>query len=180
MSWVNRQYITYVLSFQLHLHLSFVIIWTHISGDYNGSSCGSTRTSTSFRVDAFLSESRCPCVCSHFFHPFSKSCLLQRKEQFEHPMCLVFLLAVPSTYVLANTVGPIVELKVAHLSICLSGTMKPAIQALSLCLFLSNSHSLFTFAFLHCDSRQSNITPDPQETDCQASLFKVEVKQPCT
>lgn len=51
------------------------------------------------------------------------------------------------------------------------------LPALSLDLFLSNSHSLFTFAgffFLHCLSRQCNIgPPSPRETDCQASLFKV-------
>lgn len=64
------------------------------------------------------------------------------------------------------------ELNEAHL--CLSCTTElTTLQALSVCLFLSNSHSLFTFAFLHCDSRQSNIAPDPRETDCQASLFKV-------
>lgn len=54
-----------------------------------------------------------------------------------------------------------------------SRSTEPTLQALSLCVFLGNSHSLFTFAFLHCDSRQNNITPAPQEADCQASLFKV-------
>lgn len=69
------------------------------------------------------------------------------------------------------------ELSEAHL-LPRSCTTEPTLQALSLCLFLSNSHSLFTFAFLHCDFRQNNITPSPlRRLHCQAFLFKVVVKQ---
>ena len=74
-----------------------------------------------------------------------------------------------------------VELSAAHL-LSLSCAIEPALQAVSLCLFLSNSHSLFTFAFLHCDSRQNNVNPGPRGTDCQASLFKAVLRQrsPCS
>lgn len=86
-------------------------------------------------------------------------------------LCVCACYAWSSTCILTNTQCAFAELNEAHL-LCSCST-EPTLQALSLCVFLGNSHSLFTFAFLHCDSHQNNIAPAPLETDCQAFLFKV-------
>lgn len=86
-------------------------------------------------------------------------------------LCVCACYAWSSTCILTNTQCAFAELSEAHL-LCSCST-EPTLQALSLCVFLGNSHSLFTFAFLHCDSHQNNIAPAPLETDCQAFLFKV-------
>lgn len=59
-------------------------------------------------------------------------------------------------------------------------TVLASLQALSLSSFLSNSHSLFTFAFCIVHSRLYNIASDPWGVGrlyCQASSFKVAPKQ---
>lgn len=84
---------------------------------------------------------------------------------------------MPAHNVSLQTHWTFAELNEAH-PLSLSPTTGPTLQALSLCLFLSNSHSLFTFAFLHCGSRQNNITPDPPETDCQAFIQSSYVHKP--
>lgn len=59
-------------------------------------------------------------------------------------MFLLFLSGLQ--HVSLQTLWAFPELNEAHL-LALSCTTEPTLQALSLCLFLSNSHSLFTFAF---------------------------------
>ena len=113
-----------------------------------------------------LNESPCYCLYrnakqSSPFISLIQSCLPNKQKWFENPF------------------SPVIDVCPCRAEWgppSLSRTTEPTLQALSLCLFLSNSHSLFTFAFLHCDSRQNDRTPDPLGTDCQASLFKAVMK----
>ncbi|KAK2904361.1 hypothetical protein Q8A73_011018 [Channa argus] len=96
----------------------------------------------------------------------------RRQKQFENPFSRLFMFVVLEPHCASlQTHRAFAELNGAHL-LALSCATVPTSQDLSLCLFLSNSHSLFTFAFLHCDSHQNNITPAPREADCQAIYSK--------
>lgn len=90
-------------------------------------------------------------------------------------LCVCACYAWSSTCILTNTLCAFAELNEAHL-LCSCST-QPTLQALSLCVLLGNSHSLFTFAFLHCDSHQNNVAPAPLETDCQAFFIQSSMKQ---
>ena len=116
----------------------------------------------------------------HVFDSSSKSSLLSRQKQFENPLSSLFMLVMPGhQHVSLQTCWAFSELNEAHL-LRLSCTTEPTLQALSLCLFLSNSHSLFTFAFLHCDSRQNNITRDPSGGSLSGLFIQRKLKQLCT